>query len=239
MKKVITQCNLSSLTSQVSDRTSGQSAAHDSTVCYVSFLFREFRNFFFHALASKKRCDFFVMHCNWLSLCLSLSFSQTKLILQKHLTKNLTNFLPTHLTQPTICTVAANPLALRHPGGTAFIQTPILGPALFRPAPGPLRATHTPIIFSPYWVPMLLTILLRSYDLSLTIYSQYRQSLYKLVPILSPRYTRRLNKQTHTPLMFPTTLKDCALYGSLLNYAAKGERVWYIEREREGTHEIL
>ncbi|XP_056609331.1 zinc finger protein 385D isoform X3 [Triplophysa dalaica] len=86
-----------------------------------------------------------ITQCNLSSLT-----SQTKLILQKHLTKNLTNFLPTHLTQPTICTVAANPLALRHPGGTAFIQTPILGPALFRPAPGPLRATHTPIIFSPY-----------------------------------------------------------------------------------------
>ncbi|XP_057202644.1 zinc finger protein 385D isoform X5 [Triplophysa rosa] len=87
-----------------------------------------------------------ITQCNLSSLT-----SQTKLILQKHLTKNLTaNFLPTHLTPPTICTVAANPLALRHPAGTAFIQTPILGPALFRPAPGPLRATHTPIIFSPY-----------------------------------------------------------------------------------------
>uniref|UniRef100_A0A8C6WG90 Zinc finger protein 385C n=1 Tax=Neogobius melanostomus TaxID=47308 RepID=A0A8C6WG90_9GOBI len=54
---------------------------------------------------------------------------------------------------PGLCTVAAtNPLALRHPMGTAaaFIQTPFLSPALFRPAPGPLRATHTPIIFSPY-----------------------------------------------------------------------------------------
>ncbi|XP_071401732.1 zinc finger protein 385C [Centroberyx affinis] len=78
--------------------------------------------------------------------------SQTKLALQKQLTKSLTTgFLPSPLTQPTLCTVATNPLALRHPTGTAtFIQTPFLGPALFRPAPGPLRATHTPIIFSPY-----------------------------------------------------------------------------------------
>uniref|UniRef100_A0A3Q3XQA8 Matrin-type domain-containing protein n=1 Tax=Mola mola TaxID=94237 RepID=A0A3Q3XQA8_MOLML len=76
----------------------------------------------------------------------------TKLALQKQLTKSLTTgFLPSPLTQPTLCTVAANPLALRHPvGTTTFIQTPFLGPALFRPAPGPLRATHTPIIFSPY-----------------------------------------------------------------------------------------
>lgn len=85
----------------------------------------------------------------------SLSLFQTKLVLQKQLTKNLTaSFLPTHMTPPTLCTVAANPLALRHPPGTTFIQTPILGPALFRPAPGPLRATHTPIIFSPYWWPI-------------------------------------------------------------------------------------
>ncbi|XP_054614345.1 zinc finger protein 385C isoform X3 [Dunckerocampus dactyliophorus] len=81
--------------------------------------------------------------------------SQTKLALQKQLTKSLTTgFLPGPLTPPTLCTVAANPLALRHPVGaaaaTAFIQTPFLGPALFRPAPGPLRAAHTPIIFSPY-----------------------------------------------------------------------------------------
>nr|XP_046270352.1 zinc finger protein 385C isoform X2 [Scatophagus argus] len=77
----------------------------------------------------------------------------TKLALQKQLTKSLTTgFLPSPLTPPTLCTVATNPLALRHPVGTTttFIQTPFLGPALFRPAPGPLRATHTPIIFSPY-----------------------------------------------------------------------------------------
>ncbi|XP_068605842.1 zinc finger protein 385C [Brachionichthys hirsutus] len=78
--------------------------------------------------------------------------TQTKLALQKQLTKNLTTgFLPSPLAPPTLCTVATNPLALRHPVGAAtFIQTPFLGPALFRPAPGPLRATHTPIIFSPY-----------------------------------------------------------------------------------------
>ncbi|XP_034045837.1 zinc finger protein 385C isoform X3 [Thalassophryne amazonica] len=81
------------------------------------------------------------------------SFSlQTKLALQKQLTKSLTTgFLPSHLTPPTLCTLATNPLVLRHLVGTpTFIQTPFLGPALFRPAPGPLRATYTPIIFSPY-----------------------------------------------------------------------------------------
>ncbi|XP_037545197.1 zinc finger protein 385C [Nematolebias whitei] len=85
-------------------------------------------------------------HCN-------LTFSsQTKLALQKQLTKSLTSgFLPSPFTPPTLCTMATNPFALRHPvGTTTFIQTPFLGPALFRPAPGPLRAMHTPIIFSPY-----------------------------------------------------------------------------------------
>ncbi|KAI5610588.1 zinc finger protein 385C isoform X2 [Silurus asotus] len=77
--------------------------------------------------------------------------SQTKLALQKQLTKSLTtSFLPTAITPQTLCTVATNPLTLRHPAGAAFIPTPILGPTLFRPAPGPLRATHTPILFSPY-----------------------------------------------------------------------------------------
>ncbi|KAG7459688.1 hypothetical protein MATL_G00213310 [Megalops atlanticus] len=78
--------------------------------------------------------------------------SQTKLALQKQLTKSLTaSFLPGPLSPATLCTMATNPLALRHPAGAAtFIQAPLLSPALFRPAPGPLRATHTPIIFSPY-----------------------------------------------------------------------------------------
>ncbi|XP_019751476.1 zinc finger protein 385C [Hippocampus comes] len=80
--------------------------------------------------------------------------SQTKLALQKQLTKSLTTgFLPNPLAPPTLCAVAANPLALRHPMGAAsaaFIQTPFLGSALFRPAPGPLRPAHAPIIFSPY-----------------------------------------------------------------------------------------
>ncbi|MBN3313808.1 Z385D protein, partial [Atractosteus spatula] len=85
--------------------------------------------------------------CNLTSLS-----TQTKLALQKQLTKTLTTgFLPSPLSPAALCTVAANPLALRHPAGTAtLIQTPLLGPALFRPAPGPLRATHTPIVFTPY-----------------------------------------------------------------------------------------
>ncbi|XP_041121442.1 zinc finger protein 385C-like isoform X2 [Polyodon spathula] len=76
----------------------------------------------------------------------------SKLALQKQLCKTLaTSFLPNPLSPATLCTMAANPLALRHPAGTAtLIQNPLLGPALFRPAPGPLRAAHTPIMFAPY-----------------------------------------------------------------------------------------
>ncbi|XP_072523698.1 zinc finger protein 385C-like isoform X2 [Salminus brasiliensis] len=78
--------------------------------------------------------------------------SQTKLAIQKELSKTLTaGFLPSPLTPATLCTMATNPLTLRHtPGAAAIIQTPLLSPALFRPAPGPLRAAHAPIIFSPY-----------------------------------------------------------------------------------------
>ncbi|XP_077590514.1 zinc finger protein 385D isoform X2 [Stigmatopora nigra] len=77
--------------------------------------------------------------------------SQTKVALQKQLSKSLgAGFLAGPLTAPALCTVASNPLALRHPLGAAFIHAPFLGPALFRPAPGPLRAAHAPVIFSPY-----------------------------------------------------------------------------------------
>ncbi|XP_018619839.2 zinc finger protein 385C-like isoform X1 [Scleropages formosus] len=83
---------------------------------------------------------------------LSSLSSQTKLALHKQLAKSLTaGFLPSPVSPAALCTVTPSPLALRHPAGAAaFIQTPLLGPTLFRPAPGPLRAPHAPIIFSPY-----------------------------------------------------------------------------------------
>ncbi|XP_029567976.1 zinc finger protein 385C isoform X2 [Salmo trutta] len=88
-------------------------------------------------------------HCH-----LSTYSPQTKLALQKQLSKALSaGFLASHMNPATLCTMASNPLTLRGPPGpghTPLIQTPLLSPALFRPAPGPLRATHTPIIFSPY-----------------------------------------------------------------------------------------
>ncbi|XP_070962981.1 zinc finger protein 385C-like [Oncorhynchus clarkii lewisi] len=88
-------------------------------------------------------------HCH-----LSTYSPQTKLALQKQLSKALSaGFLASRMNPATLCTMASNPLTLRcppGPGHTPLIQTPLLSPALFRPAPGPLRATHTPIIFSPY-----------------------------------------------------------------------------------------
>uniref|UniRef100_A0A3Q4MXX0 Zinc finger protein 385C n=1 Tax=Neolamprologus brichardi TaxID=32507 RepID=A0A3Q4MXX0_NEOBR len=76
----------------------------------------------------------------------------TKLALQKQLSKALPpGFLTSPLNPAALCTMASGPLALRlPPGPTAIIQGPLISPTLFRPAPGPLRATHAPIIFSPY-----------------------------------------------------------------------------------------
>ncbi|XP_019938770.2 zinc finger protein 385C-like isoform X2 [Paralichthys olivaceus] len=76
----------------------------------------------------------------------------TKLALQKQLCKTLpAGFLTSPLNPAAFCTMAPGPLALRLPAGpTAIIQGPLISPTLFRPAPGPLRATHAPIIFSPY-----------------------------------------------------------------------------------------
>ncbi|KAM6307915.1 zinc finger protein 385A [Podargus strigoides] len=45
--------------------------------------------------------------------------------------------------------MAAPPLALRPPG-PPLLPGPPLAPALLRPAPGPLRPAHAPLLFSPY-----------------------------------------------------------------------------------------
>ncbi|XP_057681995.1 zinc finger protein 385D-like isoform X1 [Corythoichthys intestinalis] len=82
----------------------------------------------------------------------SSSALATKLAFQKQLCKALpAGFLTNGLNPAALCTLASAPLALRLPHGpTAIIHSPLISPALFRPAPGPLRATHPPIIFSPY-----------------------------------------------------------------------------------------
>lgn len=83
-------------------------------------------------------------------LTLSLSPSpQSKLALQKHLTKTLaTRFLPSPLTTA-VCAVPG-PLALRPAAATTLFQAPLLGPALFRTPPAHVRTTPGPIVFAPY-----------------------------------------------------------------------------------------
>ncbi|XP_054899095.1 zinc finger protein 385C-like isoform X2 [Poeciliopsis prolifica] len=76
----------------------------------------------------------------------------TKLALHKQLSKALpAGLLSGPFNPAALCSMTSGPLALRlPPGPTAIIPGPIINPSLFRPAPGPLRATHAPIIFSPY-----------------------------------------------------------------------------------------
>ncbi|KAM6897344.1 zinc finger protein 385B-like isoform 4-T5 [Xenentodon cancila] len=76
----------------------------------------------------------------------------TKLALHKQLSKALpAGLLGGPLNPAALCTMASGPLALRlPPSPTPIIQGPLISPTVFRPAPGPLRATHAPIIFSPY-----------------------------------------------------------------------------------------
>ncbi|XP_014891801.1 zinc finger protein 385C-like isoform X1 [Poecilia latipinna] len=76
----------------------------------------------------------------------------TKLALHKQLSKALpAGLLSGPFNPAALCSMTSGPLALRlPPGPTAIIPGPIINPTLFRPAPGPLRATHAPIIFSPY-----------------------------------------------------------------------------------------
>ncbi|XP_033913228.3 zinc finger protein 385C-like isoform X1 [Acipenser ruthenus] len=135
MKKVFGHCNLTSLSSQ------GKSTPNFLDISAVD------------PLASVDRVWYQLLKLSSLG-CTSgpLDPLHTKLALQKQLCKTLaTSFLPNPLSPAALCTMAANPLALRHPAGTAtLIQNPLLGPALFRPAPGPLRAAHTPIMFAPY-----------------------------------------------------------------------------------------
>ncbi|KAK1160277.1 zinc finger protein 385C-like isoform X1 [Acipenser oxyrinchus oxyrinchus] len=135
MKKVFGRCNLTSLSSQ------GKSTPNFldiSTTDPLAAVDRVWYQLLKQSSLGRARGPLDPLH--------------TKLALQKQLSKTLaTSFLPSPLSPAALCTMAANPLALRHPAGTAtLIQTPLLGPALFRPAPGPLRAAHTPFMFAPY-----------------------------------------------------------------------------------------
>lgn len=116
---------------------------------HLQILFLTQRCSFF---SSRTKLCVFPQSCE-VSMALLFCLSQTKLALQKQLSKALpAGFLTSPLNPAALCTMASGPMALRlPPGPTAIIQGPLINPTLFRPAPGPLRTTHTPIIFSPYW----------------------------------------------------------------------------------------
>ncbi|XP_078277451.1 zinc finger protein 385D-like isoform X7 [Rhinoraja longicauda] len=75
-----------------------------------------------------------------------------KLAFQKELTKPLaTRLLPNPFAAAAAAAAAVNsPFALRSCPAATLFQTAALPPALLRPAPGPIRAAHTPVLFAPY-----------------------------------------------------------------------------------------
>ncbi|XP_007893667.1 zinc finger protein 385D isoform X4 [Callorhinchus milii] len=83
-----------------------------------------------------------------------LIMGKVKLAFQKEFAKPLTaRILPNPLAAAAAAAaaVAANSqFTLRPSPAATFFQTAGLPPALLRPAPGPIRATHTPVLFAPY-----------------------------------------------------------------------------------------
>ncbi|XP_072880672.1 zinc finger protein 385D-like isoform X7 [Hemitrygon akajei] len=75
-----------------------------------------------------------------------------KLAFQKELSKPLAaRLLPNPFAAAAAAAAAVNsPFALRSGPAAALFQTAALPPALLRPAPGPIRAAHTPVLFAPY-----------------------------------------------------------------------------------------
>lgn len=75
-----------------------------------------------------------------------------KLAFQKELAKPLAaRLLPNPFAAAAAAAAAVNsPFALRSGPAATLFQTAALPPALLRPAPGPIRAGHTPVLFAPY-----------------------------------------------------------------------------------------
>ncbi|XP_041100690.1 zinc finger protein 385D-like isoform X4 [Polyodon spathula] len=75
-----------------------------------------------------------------------------KLALRKELGKTLTpRIVPNHIAAMTAAAAArGSPFSLRSTPAGALFQTQALPPALLRPAPGPIRTPHTPVLFAPY-----------------------------------------------------------------------------------------
>ncbi|KAK1173435.1 zinc finger protein 385D-like isoform X1 [Acipenser oxyrinchus oxyrinchus] len=77
-----------------------------------------------------------------------------KLTLRKEPGKTLTpRILPNHIRAAAMTAAASavgSPFALRSTPAGALFQAQALSPALLRPAPGPIRTPHTPVLFAPY-----------------------------------------------------------------------------------------
>ncbi|XP_027032651.2 zinc finger protein 385B-like isoform X3 [Tachysurus fulvidraco] len=77
------------------------------------------------------------------------SMLTTKLTLQKQLAKTVTSsFLTSGLSPVAMATGTLSPSHVHLPA--PLFQAPLFSYTLFRPAPGPFRATHGPVIFCPY-----------------------------------------------------------------------------------------
>ncbi|OXB72205.1 UNVERIFIED_CONTAM: hypothetical protein H355_007393 [Colinus virginianus] len=76
-----------------------------------------------------------------------------KLVFSKEPSKPMTpRILPNPLAAAAAAAAVAvnSPFSLRTAPAATLFQTSALPPALLRPAPGPIRTTHTPVLFAPY-----------------------------------------------------------------------------------------
>lgn len=84
-------------------------------------------------------------------LCCFIS-PQGKLSLGKELCQALpARMVPSHLAAVAAAAAAINSaFPLRSSANPSLFQTQSLPAALLRPAPGPVRTAHTPVLFAPY-----------------------------------------------------------------------------------------
>lgn len=81
------------------------------------------------------------------------STQQVKMPVGKDLCPPLTGrILPSHLAAVAAAAAAvSSAFPLRACHNPALFQTQTLPATLLRPAPGPIRTAHTPVLFAPYW----------------------------------------------------------------------------------------
>uniref|UniRef100_A0A8C5T598 Zinc finger protein 385D n=1 Tax=Malurus cyaneus samueli TaxID=2593467 RepID=A0A8C5T598_9PASS len=94
-----------------------------------------------------------LMGTNDISLFVFSSSPQVKLVFSKEPSKPMApRILPNPLAAAAAAAAVAvnSPFSLRTAPAATLFQTSALPPALLRPAPGPIRTTHTPVLFAPY-----------------------------------------------------------------------------------------